>query len=175
MGKIPSPKSLLEVLKNERVFEVLIIDDNPAELKLLTQAWADCGIPNRLSALRDHREMANYMHRAGEYEHAVLPDLIMLDYKMPVDGGAALTMVKGDPDYLHVPVVVFTGSNSPDDIMEIYRRHANCCHHKPFELEEYFQIVKEIAEHWFVKTVLPPRRDGAQAQDGPSTSPEIHK
>ena len=83
------------------------------------------------------------------------PDLIILDYKMPINGGRALAELKGDPDYRQIPIVVLTGVKSPREICDIYQRGANCCYHKPHDLDGYTSLVETIVTHWLGKICVP--------------------
>jgi CheY-like chemotaxis protein len=141
----------------ERTFEILIVDDNPAEAELLRYAWNECKVVRAASSiLHEPVDVIRFLRGANNYP-GMTPDLIMLDYKMPVNGGVALVELKGDPDYLHIPVIVFSGSSNPRDFLEAYRRGANCCFQKPSDLEAHLDLVCEIAEHWLVKAKLPER------------------
>lgn len=86
---------------------------------------------------------------------AYRPDLFILDYKMPIDGGRALAELKGDPDYLHIPLVVVTGSHSPLDLLDVHRRGANCCYHKPDDLEGFDHLVDLMCRHWLKEACRP--------------------
>ena len=143
--------------RNERVYRVLIIEDNEADAMLIKLAWEECTVVrSELSFLQDSRDTIKLLRGAAPYVPAPPPDLVLLDYKMPVNGGIALTEIKGDPDYLHIPIVVLTASENPRDYLDAYRRGANCCYNKPNGLNAHMKLVCEIAEHWFVKAVLPP-------------------
>lgn len=140
-----------------RVFDILLIDDNPGDCILIEDAWAQCTIvKSKISILRETRDAMRYLRSAAPYVDSPRPDLIMLDYHMPVDGGVALTEIKGDPDFLQIPVVVLTGSQNPKDIHDIYSRHANCCFRKPSDLDALVAMVCDIANHWLLKVVRPP-------------------
>jgi|SRR5690242_19765701 len=142
----------------ERPWRVLIIEDNDADAMLLKLAWEQCTVVQaELSFLEDSRDAIKFLRGAEPYVRPTAPpELILLDYKMPVDGGIALIEIKGDPDFLHIPVVVLTGSDNPRDFLDSYRRGANCCYKKPFGLNAHMKLVCEIAEHWFHKVTLPP-------------------
>jgi two-component system, chemotaxis family, response regulator Rcp1 len=142
----------------ERQFEILVIDDNKAEAELFRQAWAECRtVKTNVSLLHDSRAAIVYLRSAPPYEKVPKPDLVMVDYKMPVDGGIALTEIKGDPDYLNTPVIVVSGSDDPRDYFDAYQRHANCCFRKPGNFDELLSLVELIAETWLRRAILPRR------------------
>ena len=145
--------------KADKAFEILIIEDNPADARLIVDAWEQCGIVKaKTSVLEDSRAAIPYLRNGMEFEQAdnPRPDLIFLDYKMPTDGGVALIEIKGDPDYMDIPVIVITGSHDPEDIRQIYLRRANCCFQKPMELKAIHDLVCDIAQHWLKRSILPP-------------------
>jgi CheY-like chemotaxis protein len=146
--------------KREKTYEILMIEDNPADSRLIVDAWQQCHfVKANTSVLGDSRAAIPYLRNSMEFENAnnVRPDLILLDYKMPTNGGIALTEIKGDPDYMDIPVIVITGSHDPEDIRQIYLRNANCCFSKPMELEGIHDLVCDIARHWLLRAVLPPQ------------------
>jgi CheY-like chemotaxis protein len=117
--------------KTDGPHEVLVIDDNPGDAQLIRLAWAECSVvTSNISVLTETRDAIKYLRGVDPYEDSRIPDLILLDYKMPLNGGLALTDIKGDPDYLYLPVLVFTRSSNPEDYLEAYRRGANCCFRK---------------------------------------------
>jgi CheY-like chemotaxis protein len=143
----------------DNLFEILIIEDNPADARLIVDAWQQCELVKaNTRVLQDSRGAIAYLRNGMEFEGAnnPRPHLILLDYKMPTDGGIALTEIKGDPDYMDIPVLVITGTQDPEDIRQIYLRKANCCFEKPMELDAINDLVCAIARHWLVRAVLPP-------------------
>ncbi|MBV9084608.1 MAG: response regulator [Acidobacteriaceae bacterium] len=142
--------------ESERIFEILVIDDNPGDAALMKHAWAECTeVRSNVSVLADSRDAIKYIKGAQQYKNSAKPDLVMLDYKHPLDGGIALTEIKGDPDYCHVPVIVLSGSANPHDYFEAYQRHANICFRKPMDVEEFFRLICQVAEFWLLRAVLP--------------------
>jgi CheY-like chemotaxis protein len=143
----------------DRVYEILLIDDSPGDALLVKEAWAHCSlVRSHVSVLADSRAAIVYLRGALEYTDipSPRPDLILLDYKMPVNGGIALTEIKGDPDYMMIPVIVLTGSRSPKDLADIYARGANACHIKRDDLDGLFELVRQVAEYWLLRVAPPP-------------------
>jgi CheY-like chemotaxis protein len=140
----------------QREFQILFIDDNPAETHVMKRAWKNCDlVRSNVSVLLETVQVIAFLRGATYHENHIVPDLILLDYKMPTDGGVALAEIKGDPDFLHIPVVVLTGSDNPKDHLDAYRRHANCCFKKPLDLKDYDNLVCDIAETWLMRALLP--------------------
>lgn len=139
-----------------RIFEILLVEDNAADAALLQDRLKECDGPGKQCNVRwimNSGDVIPFL-RSPEMVNYV-PNLIVLDYKMPIDGGRALTELKGDPDFLHIPVVVLTGSTAPKDICDIYRRGANCCYHKPGSLDDYDKLVTTITDHWLSQICVP--------------------
>ncbi len=142
--------------RSERIFEILVIDDNPADAHFLKHAWTECkDIRSNVAILHDSRDALRYIRGADPYKDSMRPDLIMLDYRHPLNGGLALAQIKGDPDYAHLPVIVFSGSANPKDYFDAYRRHANICFQKPSEMQQFIDLVCQVADTWLLKAVLP--------------------
>ncbi|GAA0797030.1 response regulator [Spirilliplanes yamanashiensis] len=119
---------------------VLLVDDDDADLALITEAFEGHRVPARLHVARDGVEALDYLHSG-----AVRPDMILLDLNMPrMDGREVLAAVKQDPALSAIPVVVFTTSDQPDDITASYLRHANAYVTKPMELDDFTAAVDSI-------------------------------
>ena len=101
----------------------------------------------------------SYLYGTPPYQGAVRPDLMILDYHMATDGGAGLSLIKGNPDVQMIPIIVVTGSDNPADIADIYYRHANACYRKPADLDGIEALTCHIATHWLTQATLPRRED----------------
>jgi CheY-like chemotaxis protein len=140
-----------------RTYEILIVDDSEAEARLLSLAFAECQeLSVHTSILTNTKDVTLYLRRQGKYSDSVAPDIIMLDYHMPTDGGAALAMLKGDPDCQCVPILVMTGVDNPMAVDDIYRRHANACFIRRTNLDELMKLAHNIVQHWLNDVRLPP-------------------
>jgi len=152
------------MIDSPRIFEILVIDDNPADARLLKEGWLECGlVKSNVRVLHDPKEAIAYLKHRNPFENAPRPDLIMLDYAMPTNGGAALAEIKADPTCQKIPAIVITGSVSPIDICDIYMRGANCCMPKPGDMQGYFNIVEKVAGYWLQSVMLPPHHVGTSA------------
>jgi CheY-like chemotaxis protein len=141
----------------ERTYRVLVVDDNPADLHLMMAAWSECRFEHvQVTPFSESRKIVPALRGAEAGVDLPMPDLIMVDYHMPLDGGMTIVELKGDPALLHIPLLVYTGSSNPASYLDCYRRGANACYQKPSELEEYISLVCHIAEHWLKRTALPP-------------------
>ncbi|MFZ0299455.1 MAG: response regulator [Candidatus Sulfotelmatobacter sp.] len=139
-------------------FELLVVDDNPGDVALVTEALAGSKNPIQISNVRDGAEALAFLHRREKYANAVRPHLVLLDLNLPKrDGLSVLAAMKAGPDLRRIPVVIFSTSELRKDIVRGYEMGANCYVRKPGNLTEFFSAVKSIEEFWFVSAVLPPQ------------------
>ena len=139
-----------------RAVEILLVEDNPGDVRLTTEVLKDAKLCNNIHVVVDGVEALAFLHRTGNYSTAVRPDLILLDLNLPrKDGREVLEDIKGDENLKHIPVVVLTTSNAEQDILKSYALHANCYITKPVDLEQFAKVVSSIEEFWFSIVKLP--------------------
>ena len=139
-------------------FELLVVDDNPGDVALVTEALAGSKHPVQISNVRDGAEALAFLHRREKYVNAIRPHLVILDLNLPKrDGLSVLAAMKAGPDLRRIPVVIFSTSELRKDVVRSYEMGANCYVRKPGNLNEFFSAVKSIEEFWFVSAVLPPQ------------------
>ncbi|MFO7996249.1 MAG: response regulator [Dehalococcoidia bacterium] len=140
----------------ERPVEILIVDDNPGDLRLTAEALKEGKVQNRLHLAKDGIEAIAFLRRQGKYIDAPRPDLILLDLNMPrMNGREVLAEIKEDSELKHIPVVMLTGSREMGDIVRTYDLHANCYVTKPIDLEQYIRMVRSITDFWLTTVKLP--------------------
>ena len=136
--------------------EVLLVDDNPGDVRLMIEALKGSKLPMHLSVARDGVEALEFLHREGRYVQAARPKLILLDLNMPrKDGRVVLAEIKADPDLRRIPVVVLTSSGAEDDIAKAYQLNANCYITKPVDFVQFMKQVKSIEDFWLTVVKLP--------------------
>lgn len=136
--------------------EVLLVEDNPGDVRLTIEALKDAKLHNSLSVVNDGVEALEFLRREGRYENAPRPDLILLDLNLPLkDGREVLEEIKNDNNLRRIPVVILTTSSSEKDILESYNLHANCYITKPVDLNQFMTIVRNIQHFWFSVVKLP--------------------
>ncbi len=142
--------------------QVLLVEDNAADVRLTVEAFKETTILSCLRAVEDGVEALAYLRRQGKYADAARPDLVLLDLNLPrMDGTELLKIIKHDPYLKQIPVVVFTTSSSERDISKAYALHANCYITKPVDLNRFFDIIKSIEAFWFTTVNLPSAPDRA--------------
>ena len=132
-----------------RSAEILVVDDNPGDVRLTAEAIKDIKSRNRVHTVKDGREAITFLRRKGKHAHAPRPDLILLDLNMPrMDGMQVLAEIKKDSTLMSIPVVILTGSRDVEDIAQSYSLNANCYVTKPIDLEQFITMVKSITSFW---------------------------
>lgn len=143
---------------DQETIEVLLIEDNPGDIRLFEEALKISQSNIHLTVVRDGEQAINFFHKEHLLEETLLPDLILLDLNLPRKSGhEVLEFLKSDPQNRRIPVIVLTSSQAPDDIQEAYKNHANCYIVKPVQLNDFFQVVKTLEQFWFTQAQLPTR------------------
>lgn len=136
--------------------EILLVDDNPADLDLTIDALGQSAWPSRVSTVLDGIEAMAYLHREGKHATATRPHLVLLDLNLPrKDGRAVLSEMKSDPALRQVPVVIFSTSQAPKDIDRSYELGANSYVSNPPTLAAWVSAVKLLKEFWIGCACLP--------------------
>jgi two-component system response regulator len=136
---------------------VLLVEDDPGDALIASEALERVGKGHRVHAVSDGQEALDFLHGEGGHGGAPRPDLILLDLNMPrMDGREALTLIKSDPAFRMIPVVVFTTSNAETDIQTSYDAHANAYVIKPMELDQLEAAVYQIDAFYTSIACLPP-------------------
>ena len=139
---------------------VLIVDDNPADVSLVREALAATKCQSEISSVGDGVEAMSFLTRKEKFVNALRPDLVILDLNLPKkDGQAVLAAMKAAPTLRKIPVVIFSTSQLPKDIVRSYELGANCYVSKPGNLNEFFYAVRSIEDFWFGFVTLPPREE----------------
>jgi two-component system, chemotaxis family, response regulator Rcp1 len=142
--------------KSEHPLEILLVEDNPGDVRLTREALKEGEIRSNLQVVTDGVQALEYLRREGGYAGAVRPDLILLDLNLPRrDGREVLEAIKADPTLRSIPVVVLTSSQAEQDITRAYELHANCYVSKPVDLDRFILVVKSIVTFWFSIVKLP--------------------
>ncbi|MBX6771275.1 MAG: response regulator [Chloroflexi bacterium] len=138
--------------------EILLIEDNPGDVRLTIEALRDGKVRNHLNVVTDGVEALLYLRRQGRYAAAPRPDLILLDLNLPrKDGREVLAEIKADPHLRSIPVVILTTSQADQDILKSYELNANCYITKPVDLDQFIAVVRSIEDFWFTVVTLPSR------------------
>ena len=139
-----------------QVAEILLVEDNPADVELTQYLMKQGKIFVNLHVAVDGFEALAFLRREGQYADVPRPDLVLLDLNLPgKDGREVLAEMKSDPNLKTIPVVVLTTSQSDVDVLKSYNLGANCFITKPVGMEEFAKVVNCIEDFWFTIVRLP--------------------
>ena len=138
---------------------MLLVEDNPADARLLSEAFKESPEPYELHSVADGEAAMDFVHRRNEYSDKPRPDLILLDINLPKRSGHdVLERLKEAPDLRRIPVLMLTSSDSVADVMAAYDHHANAYIRKPTEIAQYFEVLAAVKQFWLRIVELPPRQ-----------------
>ncbi len=138
----------------DRTVEILLVEDNPNDVKLALHALKKNNIANRIEVVRDGAEALEFIFATGAYadrQNAENPRVILLDLKLPkVDGLEVLRQIKSDPRTRAIPVVALTSSREERDIVESYNLGVNSYIVKPVDFEQFNESVRQLGMYWLL-------------------------
>ena len=139
-----------------RLAHILIVEDNPADVELIQEALEGGRFANSLDVVGDGEHALDFVFRRGRYADARRPDLILLDLNLPgLSGFEVLDALKADEEARSIPVVVLTTSDAQADVLGAYRRQANCFITKPFDVQRFIEVVRDLESFWMGVVALP--------------------
>ena len=139
-----------------RPVEILLVEDNPGDARLVQEAFKEGKLLNRLHLVEDGVEALALLRQEGEYAQAPRPELILLDLMLPKKGGLeVLAEIKADHDLRRIPVVVLTSSEAEEDVARSYDLNANCFVSKPIDLYQFVRILNSLGDFWLTVAQLP--------------------
>jgi CheY-like chemotaxis protein len=134
---------------------VLLVEDNPDDVIMIREAFEQSLTPVQLYLVSNGEQAIKFVRRTDPA--APRPSIILLDLSLPIGNGlAVLADLKGDPEYLSIPIVVLTTSQAPDDIKQCYALHANAYIVKPPDFDGYAAVIQQIAACFLGLVSLPP-------------------
>ena len=143
-------------MENQKIVEILLVEDNPGDARLILDAFKDGRVKNNLHIVDDGVEATDFLFKRNQYQNAPRPDLIILDLNLPKKSGLeVLADIKVDENLKSIPVIILTSSNSEEDVIRSYNLHANCYLAKQMDLNKFFELVKSIEDFWLSLVKLP--------------------
>ena len=144
------------MLMNHNKIEVLLVEDNPAEIRLIDEVFNTFQITNKLIHVSDGNEAINYLYKKGKYKNCQNPSLILLGLRLPkMDGRELLKVIKKDNNLKVIPVIMLIDSSYEKDINESYRNGASAVIIKPCDYDGYGELIHSLEDFWINKTQLP--------------------
>lgn len=145
--------------QKDDVMQILLVEDNPGDIRLTQEALKEGSIRNELHVVKDGVEAIDYLKRKGKYTNQPTPDIILLDLNLPrKDGREVLAEIKADENLKLIPVIILTTSDADLDIQKSYKLHANCFITKPVDLDQFIFIIRQIETFWFTVVKLPAKK-----------------
>jgi CheY-like chemotaxis protein len=139
-----------------RPVEILLVEDNPGDVRLMQETFKEGKLLNRLYVVENGVEAIAFLKREGEYTDAPRPEIILLDLSLPRKSGLeVLAEIKADRDLRRIPVVVLTTSKAEEDVIKSYDLNANSYVTKPVDLYQFIKILKSIGDFWLTVAKLP--------------------
>jgi chemotaxis family two-component system response regulator Rcp1 len=140
--------------------EILLVEDDAQDAQLAREGLQEWGLPCDLTVVEDGVTALAYLRGEGEYAGSLLPDLILLDLKLPKKSGLeVLAEIKADEALRQIPVIILTTSDAPDDIFDAYDLQASMYITKPSDLQEFERVMKSIHDLYLAVVKLPPRTE----------------
>ena len=142
--------------QKDEVMQILLVEDNPGDIRLTQEALKEGTIKNVLNVVKDGVEALDYLKKKGKFMNNPTPDIILLDLNLPrKDGREVLAEIKSDENLKIIPVIILTTSDADQDIIRSYKLHANCFITKPVDLDQFIFIIRQIETFWFTVVKLP--------------------
>ncbi|HMJ20450.1 MAG TPA: response regulator [Terriglobales bacterium] len=152
--------------------EVLLVEDNPGDVRLTQEAFRDVNPSIHLHVANDGVEAMAFLRHEGANANAPRPDMILLDLNLPkMDGRQVLTQIKKDDNLKTIPTVILTSSEAEADVVNSYQLQANCYLSKPMHFDAFQNLVKSINDFWLTKVKLPQQRKPDEQEIDHNTSP----
>lgn len=145
-------------MKDRHPVEALLIDPHPEGVDLFLEALENEKIANRIHAVSTGKEALDFLNQRGEYSNAPRPNLVLLEFDLPeMDGSDLLEQLNGCSALADTPVIVLTGSDEAEDIVESYKLQVNAYLQKPVDPDEFIERVRTLENFWLELVWLPPR------------------
>jgi len=145
---------------SENAIEILLVEDNPNDVRLTLHAFKRQNMANRIHVVRDGAEALEFVFCTGAYAHRRIgdaPKVILLDLKLPkVDGIEVLRQIKSDPHTRTIPVVMLTSSSEERDLVESYQLGVNSYIVKPVDFDQFNEVTRVLGLYWLLLNQVPP-------------------
>jgi chemotaxis family two-component system response regulator Rcp1 len=136
--------------------EILLVDDEPGDVRLTERGLRRAAVPSRLHVATDGEEALAFLRRHARDPHAPLPDLVLLDLNLPtISGFEVLEAVRADPELTAIPIIVLTTSGAETDVQRAYEAHANAYMTKPVAFDQFVESIRALTDYWFLRCRIP--------------------
>jgi CheY-like chemotaxis protein len=139
---------------NNSAVEILLIEDNPSDVKLTLRALQKHNFENKVFVVNDGEEALDFIYSRGKYEKKDINEklkVILLDLKLPkINGLEILKVLKSDEKMKKIPVVVLTSSKEERDLIASYELGVNSYIVKPLDFNQFTKSVEDIGLYWLI-------------------------
>lgn len=143
---------------SQRPAEILLVEDNAADVRLTEEIFKEGGLAFNLQVARDGEQALAMLRREGDHGDLVMPDFVLLDLNLPrKDGREVLAEIKQDAVLKRIPVMVLSTSSAPRDVLACYELGANAYIAKPVDLDDFIELVESIRAFWLRFAEFPPK------------------
>lgn len=147
---------MMTLPETSRPPNILLVEDNPADVQLTRQAFRRGALAPLLYAVENGEQALAFLRHEGDFANVPRPDLILLDLNMPLmDGREVLSEIKSDLELCLLPVLILTTSQNAQDIADAYRLHANAYIAKPLQMARFRETIQAIEQFWLAAALLP--------------------
>src|SRR3972149_4982885 len=130
------------MIQKSGMVEILMVEDNPADIRLTKEAFKDAKVLNNMHIVVDGEEAMAFLRREGNYPDAPRPELILLDLNLPKkDGREVLAEIKKDPELKRIPIVILTTSDDEKDVLQAYDLHVNADARNPVGRHQCMKVI----------------------------------
>jgi len=141
---------------NAEPFVILVGEDQETDGFFLQEAAKRLETLTRLHIVPSGQAVIDFLKRTGVYASAPRPDMVLLDINMPGKSGhEILSEIKSDPEIMHLPVIMLSGSDADKDLFGSYEYHANAYVVKPRDFNDMQVLMQALETFWFKTAVLP--------------------
>ena len=139
---------------------ILLVEDNPMDVELIVDAFKEARLNNKIQTVENGKKALEFLFGEGIYadrKQYPLPDIILLDLKMPgTDGHEVLRRVKATDKLKRLPVIILTSSRDEGDRAMSYDNGANSYLVKPVSFDAFLKVVRQVSKYWLTLNVEPP-------------------
>lgn len=139
---------------------ILLVEDNPDDVKLTIRAFKKNNITNKIVVVNDGVKALDYLFKRGLYSDGDsngLPAVILLDLKLPkIDGHEVLKQIRANERTKLIPVVILTSSKEEEDLVKCYKNGCNSYVQKPVDFTKFIKAVQTLGMYWLLFNEPPP-------------------
>lgn len=138
----------MDIENDFKTFKILLVEDNPADRRMIQETFKDFKIRNHLYSVKDGVEALEFLNKKGKYKNAIHPDLILLDLNLPrMNGHEFLKKIKNDTRFKAIPVIILTICPTKDAISCTYKLEVEYFIAKPANFDGYQNVIQCIEEY----------------------------